>query len=425
MKFFPLQLCIIILCLFIITNIAGSSIILQGSPPARIAGSVMVDESTLTQQNASGYTFVVTKEDSTAYVPVAQCETLNTSDWYLIDIPIFHETMEPGGANPGDTAIVHIFNNGEELILTSPDDGLISVGQSGSATQIDLVAYSPVSPAKIYGTLTVDGNILSQSTSEGYSVVVSKQNGINYTPQAICNTLNASNYFSIDIPIFHNIIQSNGANIGEAAVIHIYKNGLELEILSPSGGLFTVGQSDSLTRIDLTARNPVKDILDGPAVGTTLSVSKGRFEGQVISVSEPDNTPANFPLGLIDFSITDISNGDEITVTFTAPTNLPTTCQYYKYKNGNFFQYNKAYGLSDGDNQFSIVLIDGGVGDDDGLANGRISDPGGPGVPFSKKSIYTIPTLSELGRILFIILIVLTGIYASRKISLSATVKSI
>lgn len=35
----------------------------------------------------------------------------------------------------------------------------------------------------------------------------------------------------------------------------------------------------------------------------------------------------------------------------------------------------------DGDNVVLIGLVDGGVGDDDGIANGVIVDQGGPGYP--------------------------------------------
>ncbi len=38
-------------------------------------------------------------------------------------------------------------------------------------------------------------------------------------------------------------------------------------------------------------------------------------------------------------------------------------------------------GSDDGDNVITITLVDGGLGDNDGLCNGVIVDPGGPGQP--------------------------------------------
>jgi len=38
-------------------------------------------------------------------------------------------------------------------------------------------------------------------------------------------------------------------------------------------------------------------------------------------------------------------------------------------------------GSNDGNNVITITLVDGGLGDDDGLSNGVIVDPGGPGQP--------------------------------------------
>jgi hypothetical protein len=428
MKFFHVhQFFIIVLIVFVIANISESSTILQGSPPARIGGSLTVDGNTVTQQNASGYTFVVTKEDSSAYVPTPQYVGLNSSDWYLIDIPIYHAAMEPGGANPGETAVIHAFKDGTELVIVSPNNGTISVGQSGSSTQVDLVTYLPVAPANIYGSLTVNGVNITQSIATGYSIIVTRQNGNTYTPQAICNSLDTSDYYSIDIPLYHNVLQTDAANVGETGILHIFKDGIEMEILSPVNGELIVGQSGSITRIDLDVQAPFQEILGGPAAGTVINISKGNFDGGVMSITDQSgNAPATFPLGLIDFAVTGISNGDDLTVTFVAPINLPTSCKYYKYINGNFIQYDQAYGLSDGDNQFSIVLVDGGNGDDDSLANGRISDPGGPGIPLGTTTdvkACSVPTLSEIGMIMFIILIVLTGITANRKFSLPTFAK--
>lgn len=122
----------------------------QATPPipARIGGSVTVDGTQLTQTTDTGYTFVATKENGSAYVPAAaDTDGLNASNCYVIDIPIYDANEQPGGANPGDTAVVHVYKNGSALPVTSPEDGRITVGDAGSITQIDLSVTT--SPANI------------------------------------------------------------------------------------------------------------------------------------------------------------------------------------------------------------------------------------------------------------------------------------
>ena len=102
--------------------------------PARIGGTVTVDGTQLTQATATGYTFAVTKLDGTAYVPAADTVGLSPLDWYNINIPIYDPNDQPGGAKPGDTAVIHVYKDAAEL-----GQGHLKVGDSGSTTQIDLV----------------------------------------------------------------------------------------------------------------------------------------------------------------------------------------------------------------------------------------------------------------------------------------------
>jgi hypothetical protein len=118
----------------------------EGFPPTpfRIGGMVTVNHTPLDQTTDTGYTFFLIKEDGTPYVPEAEdTDGLNSSQWYVIDIPIYHEDDQPGGANPGDTAVIHVYKDGAPLIVTSPPDGQIAVGGSGSTDLIDLTVVSP------------------------------------------------------------------------------------------------------------------------------------------------------------------------------------------------------------------------------------------------------------------------------------------
>jgi len=66
--------------------------------PARIGGTVTVNGTGLTQATDTGFTFTVTKANGTAYVPTAEdTNGLNTSNWYMIDIPIYDAADQTGG----------------------------------------------------------------------------------------------------------------------------------------------------------------------------------------------------------------------------------------------------------------------------------------------------------------------------------------
>lgn len=111
--------------------------------PARIGGTVTVDGTRLTQATATGYTFAVTKLDGSAYVPAADTDGLSALDWYNINIPIYDPNDQPGGAKPGDTALIHVYKDAAEL-----GRGHLIVGDSGSTTQMDLVVNT--TPVDIY-----------------------------------------------------------------------------------------------------------------------------------------------------------------------------------------------------------------------------------------------------------------------------------
>ncbi len=113
-----------------------------------------------------------------------------------------------------------------------------------------------------------------------------------------------------------------------------------------------------------------------------LSNGSAVNESSLPSAGKPD---ASFPHGLFSFTIAGLKEGDNVTVTIELPDNLSSTSQYWKYgPNGSTNNpqparwYNLPVGSNDGDTIITIQLTDGGVGDDDGIANGVIFDQGGP-----------------------------------------------
>jgi len=145
MKKFSLMLFVTIV--FIFSVISGVNA--QGVPlPFRIGGSVTIDGVLLTQANDDGLVITVTKADGSNYTDSnnnhpQDIDGLNASSFYLIDVPIFSASHQPGGANPGDTAKLHVFKNGKEFSVTGPANGSITIGAEGAVTQINIVSTTP------------------------------------------------------------------------------------------------------------------------------------------------------------------------------------------------------------------------------------------------------------------------------------------
>ena len=96
----------------------------------------------------------------------------------------------------------------------------------------------------------------------------------------------------------------------------------------------------------------------------------------------PANPPDGytFPDGLFSFRITGLASGQTVTVTIELPSPVPAGTKWWKYHDGQWYDYNIPITMSG--NTITITLTDGGVGDIDDVA-GQITDPGGPGYPLS------------------------------------------
>ncbi|MCP8316248.1 MAG: hypothetical protein H3Z51_05210, partial [archaeon] len=83
--------------------------------------------------------------------------------------------------------------------------------------------------------------------------------------------------------------------------------------------------------------------------------------------------------GFFSFNIVGLTPGQMVTITIIFPFNIPTNCQYWKYHE-SIGWYEIPIGDNDGDRIITIQLTDGGLGDEDGIANGIIVDAGGIGL---------------------------------------------
>jgi len=122
-----------------------------------------------------------------------------------------------------------------------------------------------------------------------------------------------------------------------------------------------------------------------------------------------------FPMGLFDFVAVSGVPGSSFTVKLTYPTDLPAGTQYWKFgpTPSNLSPHWYAYpGAVVSGNTITLTVVDGQQGDDDLLPNAVILDAGGPAVPAvvppgpGPGPVASIPTLSEWGRALLVLLFV-------------------
>ena len=119
----------------------------------------------------------------------------------------------------------------------------------------------------------------------------------------------------------------------------------------------------------------------GTATFTASEGNIGNLTAWAQSQLACQTTPAAyFPHGFFAFNIIRIENGATVTITITLPSNMPTSTQYWKCINGQWVDATSILGSNDGDNILTLTLTDGSQFDADGVANGVIVDPGGPGM---------------------------------------------
>ena len=88
--------------------------------------------------------------------------------------------------------------------------------------------------------------------------------------------------------------------------------------------------------------------------------------------------PKHMPYGLLDFTIDVAAPGSSFYITVYLPEAAPPDFTWVKYsQSSGWIDYGDHIIFSADRTQLTIHLIDGGIGDNDGVVNGRIADPSG------------------------------------------------
>lgn len=181
-------------------------------------------------------------------------------------------------------------------------------------------------------------------------------------------------------------------------------NGTTAQCSAPTGATAT---SSGSTRAVLTGSTwavqyGLNNISNLPNTAGTIGTSG--------NAKSPGTTPpgVTFPHGLYDFTLTGGNPNVPATVVLTYPSPLPAGTVYWKYGKSPtsnipaWYQFPGAV-ISNDRLSITLTLTDGALGDDDGQANGTITDPGGPGFG-GGTDVSGVPTLSAWA------LIALTGL---------------
>ena len=98
------------------------------------------------------------------------------------------------------------------------------------------------------------------------------------------------------------------------------------------------------------------------------------------AISDTTNKPDDLIYGLLDMIIKTDTIGGTVTLTVYLPNPAPDHYTWYKYSPANgWWDFSDNIVFNDTRDQVIITLTDGGAGDDDGVANGSITDPSGLG----------------------------------------------
>ena len=120
---------------------------------------------------------------------------------------------------------------------------------------------------------------------------------------------------------------------------------------------------------------------------------------------------ATFPHGLVSFTVSGCTVGATVQFTATYPTSLPPGTMFYKFgpEPGNPAPHFFIFPATIVGNTATFTVTDGGVGDSDGVANGSIVDPMGPG------AVAAVPTLPQWALIVLALLLTFYGAVALRR----------
>jgi hypothetical protein len=212
-------------------------------------------------------------------------------------------------------------------------------------------------------TLDVGGIVISENIT-----IAGQWKQVSGPPITLSNTASKNPYF-VAPPV------ANGSNIVTLEYAAINSSGAPITFSSAiavTGNGITGFPSDAVTFKSVTDRNMGMRI-GNAALTRIATIDPGTVAGSA-------NKPSNMIYGLLDMEIKTINPGDTATVTVFLPAPAPAGYKWFKYNDRQGWYDFSDHAVFNADRtQITLTLVDGGVGDDDGVADGVIKDPSGLG----------------------------------------------
>lgn len=155
--------------------------------------------------------------------------------------------------------------------------------------------------------------------------------------------------------------------------------------ISNSSPIMSAITSTILDSIEDTAKSPSDVVVFKSFTDHDMGMST--INGTVTSISPVDpattsdtNKPFDLMYGLVDMQFKVNNPGDTAIVTVFLPAPAPAGYKWFKYNTQRgWYDYSEFAVFNADRTQVTLKLTDGSMGDDDGVANGIIRDPGGLG----------------------------------------------
>ncbi|NCC51061.1 MAG: VCBS repeat-containing protein [Spartobacteria bacterium] len=132
-------------------------------------------------------------------------------------------------------------------------------------------------PCRIGGTLIFNGVQVDASAVEVYKFKIVHADGSEYIPAAESTGLNDSGYYKVDIPMFDEADQSNGAREGDQVKILVTRNGASLTVMQPADGRYTVQSAGTLSTVQLQVKETTNEISTQHTMGDYDGDGKADF----------------------------------------------------------------------------------------------------------------------------------------------------
>ena len=275
---------------------------------------------------------------------------------------------------------------------------VVVTAQNGTTKTYTVTVTRAVSSNNDLGALLLSSGTLSpvfSAAQQNYNVTV-PDSSITVTPTVADGSAS----------VMVNGVATPSGNASAPIALNVGNNVVTVQVTAQSGSTknYTVtvmrSRPTTATGISPTGGGTVNASLSGPAgCGFDQANFIPRTGG---AGSPPSGGTAGyvFPQGLFDVIVGGCPNGAAVTITLTYPQPFPSGAVYMKYgptPGQGAPHWYPFPGATITGNTVTLVLTDGGLGDDDLALNGAIPDPGGVALAAASTGI---PTLSRWGVLL-------------------------